>query len=65
MSRKPLVLLGAGASKPAGIPTAPELTSKILQSCVGENKFRYAKAINALAHMLKISGNLNMGPQVR
>jgi hypothetical protein len=55
--RSPLILLGAGASKPAGIPTAVEMTEKMLQHCNGESQADYGRALNALAHMLKISGS--------
>ena len=58
---KPLVLLGAGASKQAGIPTAVDMTSEMLSFCVNEGKVRYAEAINALAHMLKVSANQYLG----
>jgi len=52
-----MVLLGAGASKEAGVPLAVEMTEEMLRLCQQDGRNDYARALNALSHMLKISGS--------
>src|SRR6266404_3755337 len=51
----PLLLLGAGASRPAGVPTALEMTRKMMEMCEADDQRDYLRALNALA------GGLQMG----
>jgi hypothetical protein len=51
----PLVLLGAGASAPAGVPTALEMTAELMRLCKRDGQQDYLRALRA------ISGGLQMG----
>src|ERR1700738_70775 len=51
----PLVLLGAGASRPAGVPTAFEMTQEMIRMCEAGGQHHYSRALRA------ISGGLQMG----
>jgi hypothetical protein len=51
----PLVLLGAGASAPAGVPTALEMTAELMRLCKRDSQQNYLRALQA------ISGGLQMG----
>src|ERR1700730_7929766 len=51
----PLVLFGAGASRPAGVPTALEMTHKMMRMSEGADHRDYLRALRA------ISGGLQMG----
>jgi hypothetical protein len=51
----PLVLLGAGASAPAGVPTAVEMTRAMMKICREEDQPDYLRALKA------ITGALQMG----
>jgi hypothetical protein len=50
-----LVLLGAGASRPAGVPTAFEMTHEMIRTCEAGGQKPYSRALKA------ISGGLQMG----
>jgi hypothetical protein len=49
--RKPLILLGAGASKPAGVPTATEMTVQMTKRCSNTEFQRPLRAIVGALHM--------------
>ena len=51
----PLVLLGAGASAPAGVPTAVEMTRRMMEACRQDAQHDYLRALSA------IYGGLQMG----
>jgi SIR2-like domain len=51
----PLVLLGAGASVPAGVPTALGMTAKMMEICKNERKQDFVRTLRG------ITGALEMG----
>jgi SIR2-like domain len=51
----PIVLLGAGASAPAEVPTAAAMTRKMMEMCKADGQQDYLRALNAIA------GGLQMG----
>src|SRR5580704_9394039 len=48
----PLVLLGAGASQPAGVPTAFEMTDKMLEFAKAAQDSRIDRALNVICGAL-------------
>ena len=52
----PIVLLGAGASRPAGVPTSFEMTRRMMEMCEEEQQQNYLSALNAISGCLQRVG---------
>ncbi len=63
-SSHPLVLLGAGASAPAGIPTALGMTAKLMEACQQDGKLDYLRALRAITGALQMGVDHNKSERI-
>ncbi|MDR3500917.1 MAG: SIR2 family protein [Parvibaculum sp.] len=56
--RNPLFLLGAGASKPAGVPLAGEMTLEMIRRCDANRRSELGKTIRAIEGALRMQSGV-------
>jgi hypothetical protein len=51
----PMVIFGAGASVPAGVPVAVDMTREMMRRCKAEAKVEYLRALAAITGALQMA----------